>query len=122
MKLFLTGASGFVGAETLRLAVAAGHDVAAPVRPGNPALRLAPLAGKYRKIDLDLRDAPGVAAAVRANQPDVVIHLAWTGVANAARFDASQVSDNIDAACALTQAAAQAAIASHSAPAGEAQP
>lgn len=108
MKLFITGASGFVGAATVGLALRAGHQVAAPVRPESAAPRLEPFAGRYRRLPLDLRDAAAVADAMAEFRPDVVLHSAWWGVANSARFDRRQVADNIETACALTEAAAAA--------------
>lgn len=105
MKLFLTGASGFVGAATLGAALAAGHEVAAPVRPGGNARRLAPFEGRYRRLPLDLRDTAGVAAAMATFRPDAVVHLAWWGVGNAARFERRQMTDNIEATCSLAEAA-----------------
>lgn len=106
MRLFITGASGFVGAATLRAALDAGHEVAAPVRLGSPARRLAPFQGRYLHLPLDLLETAGVAAAMAAFRPDAVLHLAWSGVENSARFERRQVSDNIETACALTEAAA----------------
>jgi nucleoside-diphosphate-sugar epimerase len=106
VRLFITGASGFVGSATLSAALEAGHEVAAPVRPGGPAQRLAPFEGRYRHISLDLRDTENVAAAMAAFAPDAVLHLAWWGAANSARFERRQVTDNIETACALTEAAA----------------
>jgi UDP-glucose 4-epimerase len=106
VRLFITGVSGFVGAATLGAALQAGHEVAAPVRPGGSAERLAPFEGQYRRLDLDLRDSENVAAAMVEFRPDVVLHLAWWGVANSARFDRRQVTDNIETACMLTEAAA----------------
>ncbi|WP_421988552.1 NAD-dependent epimerase/dehydratase family protein [Roseococcus sp.] len=108
MRLFVTGASGFVGAEVVRLAIEAGHDVAAPIRLGNASTRLAPFIGRFSRIDLDLRDTDALAQAVLAHQPEVVLHLAWSGVANAARFDRTQIGDNLSVACALAEAAAAA--------------
>jgi nucleoside-diphosphate-sugar epimerase len=108
MKLFLTGASGFVGAATLEAALDAGHEVAAPVRPGSAAERLASFEGRYIRLPLDLRDTADVAGAMAEFRPDAVLHLAWWGVANSARFDPRQISDNIDAASALVAAAATA--------------
>jgi UDP-glucose 4-epimerase len=105
VRLFLTGASGFVGAATLAAALAAGHEVAAPVRPGATAPRLAPFEGQYQRLPIDLRDTAATAAAVAAFRPAIVVHLAWWGVGNAARFEREQVTNNIDAACALAQAA-----------------
>lgn len=112
MKLFLTGASGFVGAATLRLALEAGHEVIAPLRPGSVAPRLVPFAGRFTRLDLDLRDTAGMAAALAEHRPDAVLHLAWAGVANAARFDRRQITDNVEAACALVEAAAVAGVGS----------
>ena len=108
MRIFLTGASGFVGAATLRLALDAGHVVGAPIRPGSEGRRLAPLKDKYQRIELDLRDSAGLMAAMSAFKPDVVIHSAWWGVANAARFDSGQVKDNINVAFSLMEAASKA--------------
>ncbi len=105
MKVFLTGAAGFVGAATLQALLADGHEVAAPVRPGNSAPRLAPFEGRYRRLEMDLRDGDGVAAAVAACHPECVMHLAWWGVANNARFERRQIAENLDVACALVEAA-----------------
>ena len=106
MRLLITGASGFVGAATLAAALKAGHEVMAPVRPESRAHRLDPFVGQYQRVAVDLRDTAGLTAAMAAFKPDVVLHLAWWGVANAARFERRQVSDNIEAACALIEAAA----------------
>jgi UDP-glucose 4-epimerase len=105
VKLFITGASGFVGAETLRLALEGGHEVAAPVRPGSEAPRLAPFAGRFARLDIDLRNDSEIAAAMQRHRPDAVLHLAWAGVGNAARFEALQITDNIGVSCNLVQAA-----------------
>ena len=108
MRLLITGATGFVGAKTLELALAAGLEVAATVRPQSPARRLAPFAGRYEQLTLELNDRPALNAALSAFRPEAIIHLAWAGVANAARFDLTQISENIDAACALVEAGAAA--------------
>jgi len=105
MKLFLTGASGFIGAATLRLALEAGFDVVAPLRPGAPAPRLDDLRGRFARIDLDLCEQAAVAEALARHRPDLVIHLAWWGVGNALRNAPEQVSANIAAACALAEGA-----------------
>ncbi len=107
-RLFITGASGFVGAATLRAALEAGHEVSAPVRPGSTAWRLIPMKGRFTWIDADLRESEVLARALNASRPDAVIHLAWSGVSNSARFDRSQVTHNIAASCALFEAAAAA--------------
>lgn len=108
MKLFLTGASGFIGAETLRQALDAGHEIVAPVRPGNPAARLEPFNGRFNRLNIDLRDNCALSAAVREHRPDAILHVAWFGVANAARLDRRQINDNIEMSCALVEAGADA--------------
>jgi UDP-glucose 4-epimerase len=110
MRLLLTGASGFVGATTLRFALEAGHQVTAVVRPGSAARRLAPYAGCFTRIDTDLRHVENLAAAMRAQQTEAVLHLAWSGVENVARFDHRQISDNIEVACSLLEAATAASV------------
>lgn len=104
-RLFITGASGFVGSATLRAAILAGHKVVAPVRRASNTWRLKPHEGQYTRIEADLRDSDAIAKALRETMPDAVVHLGWTGVGNSARFDRSQITDNIDAACRLLDAA-----------------
>ena len=107
MRLFITGGAGFVGAATVRAALKAGHNVAVPIRPGNPAQRLASFEGRYRRFSLDLRDRSAVATAMAGFRPEAVVHLAWWGVANSARFESGQVADNIGVACAIAELTAQ---------------
>jgi len=106
----LTGASGFVGAATLRLALEGGHEVIAPVRPGSAAPRLRPFAGRFTRLDIDLRDESVISAALKAHRPDALLHLAWSGVENSARFDQRQISNNLATGCALLEAAAAAGV------------
>ena len=110
MKYFLTGASGFVGAETLRQAIDQGHEVVAPVRPGSAAERLRGLEGRYTRLDLDIRDKSALVAAFAEHRPDAVLHLAWSGVGNADRFALTQIHDNIDSSCTLVEAGAAAGV------------
>jgi nucleoside-diphosphate-sugar epimerase len=107
-RLFITGASGFVGAATMKAALAAGHEVSAPIRPNSTADRLDEMKDSFTRINADLRDRARLAEALQACKPDAVIHLAWAGVSNAARFDRSQITDNIEASCALLEEAAAA--------------
>lgn len=108
MRLLITGASGFVGARTLALALDAGHEVAATVRPGSAAPRLAAYAGRFERLTVALDDAAALTRALARFKPEAIIHLAWAGVANAARFDKAQINENILAACSLVEAAAAA--------------
>jgi len=110
MRMFLTGGTGFIGAETLRLALEAGHEVLVHVRPDSAEQRLEPFAGRFERLDLNLNDGPALAAALRRFRPEVVLHLAWSGVANNARFDRRQFAENIEPSCTLVEAAAAAGV------------
>lgn len=75
MRLWVTGARGFIGRHLVAQAALAGHDVRAVVRPGSattgqPA-RSAP------SLALDLGDAAAVTQEVRRAAPDAIVHLAW---------------------------------------------
>ncbi|HZL48973.1 MAG TPA: NAD-dependent epimerase/dehydratase family protein [Solirubrobacteraceae bacterium] len=70
MRIFLTGASGFVGRVLSAQLLAGGHHVSALVRrPGSQPAGTHPVAG-------DLSDGPRLSEALAAARPDCVIHLA----------------------------------------------
>ena len=69
MRIFLTGAAGFVGSNLLRVFEARGAEVIAPGRPR-----------------VDLTDADTVASAVAAAAPDAIVHAAiWNDPAGLRR-------------------------------------
>jgi nucleoside-diphosphate-sugar epimerase len=107
LKILVTGAGGFVGAEVVREALANGHNVVALVRSRNAA-RLTGL-----NIDIriaDLSDTPAVSAILEETRPDVVIHSAWEGVGGPNRAGDVQL-DNIKTSVALADAAIAAGVA-----------
>jgi nucleoside-diphosphate-sugar epimerase len=108
MRVFVTGASGFVGAHVVGLLVDRGVSVAALLRSGRAAWRLAALDGRYHPIHGDLADVAAWAPALAAFRPDVVLHLAWAGVAGAHRNDPAQLGANVTGTVALVDAAADA--------------
>ncbi len=75
MKVFITGATGFVGSYAVADALAAGHQVAALVRPAS-ANPLASIADHPRLslVRADLRDRRSLVGAL--DDVDAVIHLA----------------------------------------------
>ncbi|KAA0073031.1 NAD(P)-dependent oxidoreductase [Tardiphaga sp. P9-11] len=107
MKILVTGAGGFVGAAVAGEALRAGHDVVGTVRPGSSSSRLATRGSRLNVVGLDLRDAGEVRAMMRTHRPDVIIHVAWSGVSNKARSDRLQITDNIETACQLLEAGAE---------------
>ena len=102
-SLLVTGAGGFVGAATVRAALAAGHRVTALVRTPGPA-RLAGLSGDLAIRAADLSDSNAVSAVLDAARPEIVIHTAWEGVSGTSRAGDIQF-DNIRTTLALADAA-----------------
>jgi nucleoside-diphosphate-sugar epimerase len=101
-SLFVTGAGGFVGAATVRAALAAGHEVHALVRrPG--AVRLAGLTGDLHVHVADLSDSDAISAILNEAKPEIVIHPAWEGVGGALRAGDVQF-ENIRTTVALVDA------------------
>jgi nucleoside-diphosphate-sugar epimerase len=107
-RILITGAGGFVGAATVRAALAGGHYVMALVRnPG--AARLAGLSGDLSVHPVDLSDIAAVGALLRELQPETIIHSAWEGVGGALRAGDIQF-ENIRTTMALVDAAITAGV------------
>jgi len=73
MKIFLAGASGAIGRLLVPLLVAAGHEVSGTTRSPDKFAALA--ATGARPVALNALDREGVLAALRAAQPEVLIHM-----------------------------------------------
>lgn len=72
MKLYLTGGAGFVGSNCLRLALAQGHCVFAPINQ-TPLRERSGL----ESARVDLTNQHAVTDSVATAQPDAIIHLAF---------------------------------------------
>src|SRR5258705_11780172 len=77
MRIFVTGASGFIGAAVLRLLVEQGFETAALISTGKPYDRLQDLDGQFVRIEGRLADIPTLRPQLEAFRPDACIHLAW---------------------------------------------
>lgn len=80
MQVLVTGANGHIGANVVRAALAAGHEVRAMMRRGSEARGLEGL--KIDRVYGDIRDLPAVEAAMR--DCEIVINLATPYIVNPA--------------------------------------
>jgi len=91
VKVFLTGASGFVGSRVLReLAADRGAEVAALLREPESAWRIRDVLPKVRVVRAALEDGPALETALADFRPTHLVHLAWNGVLGRNRNDAAQ--------------------------------
>ncbi len=77
MRVFVTGASGFIGAAVMRLLLEQGVETAALVKPRKPLDRLHNVDGQYVRIEGRLADIASLRPQIEAFRPDTCIHLAW---------------------------------------------
>lgn len=94
MRVLLTGASGFVGADLMEALREQGHDVIGLSRRGRPGI-----------VACDLTDARAALDAVHSANPDAVVHLASaSSVANSYEQPAEAFAANLNATVNLAEA------------------
>lgn len=77
MKVFLTGAAGFVGSHVARLLVGRGCEIHALIRPGTSRERIKDIESSLNIIEGDLTSQSLWFAALKKARPQMCIHLAW---------------------------------------------
>ena len=92
MKVFVTGASGFIGSYVCRELVASGHEVLALSREAAP-WRIADLTDKIHLVRGGLNDQANWGGKLKAFAPDGVAHLGWAGVGNFDRNNPAQAQN-----------------------------
>lgn len=76
-RVFLTGATGFIGSHVARLLVRRGEEVHALIRPGSNLWRIEDIAPQLRVVPCDLSSAEELEAHLARIRPDLCLHLAW---------------------------------------------
>ena len=110
MRIFVTGASGFLGSYLVADLVARGHEVAVLLRPPGAAWRLREVQDRLQVIPGALEHLDGLRGAVTAFAPDAVVHMAWRGVAGSDRnspVQAANVADTVGLAELAAEAGAR---------------
>ncbi len=101
MKALVTGSTGFLGSYVTEQLVSRGAEVAVLLRKTSDTWRIDNLLSQLRVIEGDLQDIGAASAPIESFSPDVIIHLAWHGVANDLRDDPVQVDANLLSSLAL---------------------
>lgn len=91
MRVFITGASGFIGSFLFRELVNAGHDVLALKRPTTNLFRIEDCKDKAIWIE----ESPTFEQELLTFKPEIIFHLAWKGVAAKERVNWEIQESNI---------------------------
>lgn len=79
-RVFVTGATGFLGSHMIRQLVKMNAEVFAFVRPGAQSLRINDLLDRIHVVEGDLLDVESARAGVERADPEFVYHLGAFGV------------------------------------------
>jgi nucleoside-diphosphate-sugar epimerase len=79
IPLLITGASGFVGARVVRLALERGHAVTAVIGPRSPAHRLMSMHREIEIVRADITDGVALERVAATARPQACVHLAAAG-------------------------------------------
>lgn len=107
MRIFLTGASGFLGSYLVEDLLARGHEVAVLLRPSSSQWRLDGICHQLQVITGSLENPDALRPTLEAFTPEAVVHLAWQGVAGEERNSPVQ-GRNVADTVGLVQLAAEA--------------
>jgi len=79
-RVFLTGATGFIGSHLLKRLIKEGCEVNISVRKNSSLWRIADVVDNYICHTIDLTDFNGVKTLIKKIKPDIIFHLAAYGV------------------------------------------
>jgi UDP-glucose 4-epimerase len=95
VRCLVTGASGHLGSFVTRRLVERGHDVMVMVRSQSSLWRIADVLADIRVVHGDLSRIDEAATEIIEAAPEVVFHLAWSGVAGVRRNHPDHVQVNV---------------------------
>jgi UDP-glucose 4-epimerase len=107
MRCLVTGASGFLGSYVTRSLLGRGAKVGVLLHGEGPDVRLVECIENVHIVRGDIHAPASYREAVLDFAPEIVVHMAWTGVEPGLRNDPLQ-RDNVDATLALAEIAVQA--------------
>jgi nucleoside-diphosphate-sugar epimerase len=85
MRIFVTGATGFVGSYVVEDLIARHHEVAVLLRSTSNPWRLKSILGRLRIVTGSLDEIERLRRPLQDFRAECVLHLAWQGVANVDR-------------------------------------
>jgi UDP-glucose 4-epimerase len=97
MRIFITGASGFLGSYLTAELLDHGHVVGVLLRPGTTPWRLVEIRDRLTVLNGSLDDLASLREPLQSFAPDAVVHMAWRGVGNAERNSTVQARNVPDA-------------------------
>jgi UDP-glucose 4-epimerase len=105
MRVFITGATGFLGSYVSKLLVTNGVETAVLLRKTSNPWRIQSLLSQTRQIIGDLEAIPPWEDQLNEFAPDTILHLAWQGVGGEHRNEQEQVDRNLYSSIALARLA-----------------
>jgi len=76
LRIFVTGANGFIGSHLVRRLVNEGHNVGITLRTGSDIWRIRDIILRFTVFNADLADTDAVSNAISSFKPEIVFHLA----------------------------------------------
>ncbi|HSX19934.1 MAG TPA: NAD(P)-dependent oxidoreductase, partial [Gammaproteobacteria bacterium] len=93
MRIFLTGATGFLGSYIAREALNRRHDVAVLIRTHANLWRISDIIENLKVIYGTLEEQQAWQQQIHNFAPDAIIHAAWHGVENKSHSSDDQLSN-----------------------------